>query len=115
MGCAKGPLEVCGRKFNVRRSTRLCVLLQHRGRQGVDLGSYQGVKGWSELQSWKVLPRGDYHHGSGLSWGRVAVGEVGGEGERGRWLGGPVGARTGGRAWAGSLGAGCSRLRWLVW
>lgn len=47
------------------------------------------------------LCHGGFYGGPGLSWGRIAVGQLGGEGEIGLWGGGspPLGARTGGRGW----------------
>lgn len=53
----------------------LCVPVA-QGRQGDDLGFCQRVKGSRELESRKIC-QGAYHDGPGLSWGRIALGEVG--------------------------------------
>lgn len=45
-----------------------------------------------------MISRGDYQGRPGLSWGRIALGGVGGA-EIGLWVGHPVGARIGGRVW----------------
>lgn len=38
MGCSKGPLEVCGRKYTVRQSCMVVCVSPAQGRHGVDVG-----------------------------------------------------------------------------
>ena len=99
MGCSKGPLEVCGRKFTVRQSARLCVFLQRRVGMELTWGllGSKRLEGARELKD--DLPRGGRSRWV-WSWLEKDGSEGGGrEGETRRWMGGPPGSRTEGPVW----------------